>query len=159
MMILGAWDGDKAKKRRRIIIKTGTKRSIDGGGGRDGRSSGSTSSDAANTIITMIHLILLIKAIIRQSTTPKFPIKSRLLDHSGTLILFHSCRFEIIRLGQAWSVVYISVRKLIFMVFKELESVFIFHYWWREKRYCPIPIVVTSRRTPLIFIFFLSRFS
>ncbi|PPD74221.1 hypothetical protein GOBAR_DD28838 [Gossypium barbadense] len=60
VMTVGACDGDKAKKRRRIMIRTGTKRSIDGGGGSDGRSSGKTSSDAANAIIiiTMIHLIL-----------------------------------------------------------------------------------------------------
>ncbi|KAL9398236.1 hypothetical protein Peur_007197 [Populus x canadensis] len=57
--ILGsACDGDKAKKSRRIMIKTGIKRNNKGGGDNGGNTSGSTSKDAVNTTMVTIDLKL-----------------------------------------------------------------------------------------------------
>ncbi|KAJ6921407.1 hypothetical protein NC652_015343 [Populus alba x Populus x berolinensis] len=57
--ILGsACDGDKAKKSRRIIIKTGIKRNNKGGGDNGGNTSGSTSKDTVNTTMATIDLKL-----------------------------------------------------------------------------------------------------
>ncbi|KAJ6992202.1 hypothetical protein NC653_015535 [Populus alba x Populus x berolinensis] len=57
--ILGsACDGDKAKKSRRIMIKTGIKRNNKGGGDNGGNTSGSTSKDTVNTTMATIDLKL-----------------------------------------------------------------------------------------------------
>uniref|UniRef100_A0A6N2JZG3 Uncharacterized protein n=1 Tax=Salix viminalis TaxID=40686 RepID=A0A6N2JZG3_SALVM len=57
--ILGsACDGDKAKKSRRIMIRTGIKRKNKGGGDNGGNTSGSTSKDTVNTTMVTIDLKL-----------------------------------------------------------------------------------------------------
>ncbi|KAF9679532.1 hypothetical protein SADUNF_Sadunf06G0024600 [Salix dunnii] len=57
--ILGsACDGDKAKKSRRVIIRTGIKRKNKGGGDNGGNTSGSTSKDTVNTAMVTIDLKL-----------------------------------------------------------------------------------------------------
>ncbi|CAK7340227.1 unnamed protein product [Dovyalis caffra] len=57
--ILGsAADGDKAKKSRRIMIKTGIKRNNKGGGDNGGNTSGSTSKDTVSTTMATMDLKL-----------------------------------------------------------------------------------------------------
>ncbi|KAF9664584.1 hypothetical protein SADUNF_Sadunf16G0033700 [Salix dunnii] len=57
--ILGsAVDEDKARKNRRIMIKTGTKRNSRGGGDNGGNTSGNTSKDTVNTTMVTTDLKL-----------------------------------------------------------------------------------------------------
>lgn len=53
--IVGSLEGEKARMRRRSIIRTGTKRSKNGGGGKGGRTSGSRTREieTVSNIITM----------------------------------------------------------------------------------------------------------
>lgn len=46
--------GEKAKKKRTAIIKTGIRRRIKGGGGNGGSTSGNNKSNTSNTTITMM---------------------------------------------------------------------------------------------------------
>ena len=52
-------EGLKAKQKRRAKSKTGTNRSINGGGGSGGRKSGNTARTAVITTITIIADLLL----------------------------------------------------------------------------------------------------
>ncbi|KAJ6756477.1 hypothetical protein OIU79_028798 [Salix purpurea] len=57
--ILGsAVDEDKAKKNRRIMMKTGTKRNSRGGGDNGGSTSGNTSKDTVSTTMVTTDLKL-----------------------------------------------------------------------------------------------------
>lgn len=55
---LGNFEVEKAKSINSAMIKIGTRRRINGGGGSGGKTSGSTSSNAVNTTITTTDLRL-----------------------------------------------------------------------------------------------------
>lgn len=54
--MVGALEREKAKKKRNTMIKTGTRRSIKGGGGRGGNTTGSTKIDKVRRTKTIIEL-------------------------------------------------------------------------------------------------------
>lgn len=55
---LGNLEGEKAKKMRTVMIRTGTKRRNSGGGGSGGRTSGRTRRKKVKTTITMVDVRL-----------------------------------------------------------------------------------------------------
>lgn len=59
----GSCDGENAKSKRTTMIKTGTNRSIDGGGGNGGNNSGSNRSNTVNKIMTMTKYLMIIKLL------------------------------------------------------------------------------------------------
>lgn len=56
--VSGSLEGEKAKKTRRLMMKTGTKRSTSGGGGSGGKTNGSTRRKTVNTAMTMTAIAL-----------------------------------------------------------------------------------------------------
>lgn len=62
MVVVGRLKGEKAKKKRSAKMKTGTRSSIKGGGGRGGNTTGSTKMDKVmkrtKTIIEYLNNII-----------------------------------------------------------------------------------------------------
>lgn len=102
---LGTSGGNKAKKIKAIIRKTGIDKSINGGGGSGGRTNGSTTSDTVNTTKTTIDIRLKYLTI-KPSPSRRFslPLKCRRRSSSWVFLVILHCQqeFSLLTSSQAW---------------------------------------------------------